>query len=102
MAHTDTPAEHSVLSPTKGFANPDDPPAHAKLNATKKTEYELPAASVAAVCGWISGHSAISSGAAAVAVCSPSTAGNVIGEDESEGASVVGIGSSLRIDGNLP
>ena len=102
MPHTDTPGEHSVLSPTKGFANPDDPPTHAKLNATKETEYELPAASVAASCDWISAHSAISSGVAAVAVCSPSTAESVIGEDESEGAPVVGTGSSLRIDGNFP
>lgn len=102
MAHTDTPGEHSVLSATKGFANPDDPPVHAKLNATKETEYELPGASVVVICGWISAHSAISSGVAAVAVCSPSTAESVIGENESEGASIVGIGSSLRSDGNLP
>ena len=47
-------------------------------------------------------HSAISSGVAALAVCSPSIAESVMGEDESAGASIGGIGSSLRIDGNLP
>ena len=102
MAQTDTGGEHTVLLPTKDFANPDDPPAHAKLNATKETEYELPAASVAASCGWISAHSAISSGVAAVAVCSPSAVESVIGEGESEGALIVGMGSSLRIEGYLP
>ena len=66
------------------------------------TEYELSAASVVVICVWISDHSAISSGVAAVAVCSPSTAENVIGEGASEGASIAGIGSSLCIDGNLP
>ncbi len=54
VAHAETPGELSVISATKGDANPDNPPVHSTVNATRNTEYELPAASVTVIRGGIS------------------------------------------------
>lgn len=58
LAHAATPAEMSVISETRGTANPDGPPAHSILNASGDTEFELPAASVTVIRGKIARASA--------------------------------------------
>jgi len=51
MAHAEAGAEHTIVATNKGWANPDGPISHAKLNAEKDTTYELPAGSVVVIRG---------------------------------------------------
>jgi len=52
MAHAEKPAiEHTVVTTSKGWADPDGPIVHAKQPAGKDTLYDLPAASVVVVRG---------------------------------------------------
>jgi hypothetical protein len=51
MAHAEHAAERTVVPYTKGWADPDGPIAHTKMNAGKDTLYELPAASVTVIRG---------------------------------------------------
>jgi hypothetical protein len=51
LAHTDVAGESSVISETKGHADPDNPPVHTTVNATAATEFDLPAASVTVIRG---------------------------------------------------
>jgi hypothetical protein len=53
LAHAETGGEHSVISTTMGWANPDGPPSRFTLSATPATEYELPPASVTVIRGRI-------------------------------------------------
>jgi hypothetical protein len=53
MAHAETPGESSVISETKGHADPDGPAAHSTVNATRDTEFELAPASVTVIRGKI-------------------------------------------------
>ncbi len=55
MAHAEKPVtEQTVVTTSKGWADPDGPVAHSKQNGGKDTEYDLPAASVVVVRGKIS------------------------------------------------
>ena len=54
VAHAATAGEQSVISNTKGQANPDNPPAQSTVHAARDTEYELPAASVTVIRGNVS------------------------------------------------
>jgi hypothetical protein len=56
LAHTDVAGENSVISETKGHADPDNPPKHTTVNATAATEFELPAASVTVIRGKRADH----------------------------------------------
>jgi hypothetical protein len=51
MAHAESGAEHTIVSTSKGWADPDGPVVHTKLTAEKDTEYDLPAASVVVIRG---------------------------------------------------
>ena len=51
LAHTDVAGENSVVSETKGHADPDDPPTHRSVTASANTQFELPAASVTVIRG---------------------------------------------------
>ncbi|HKH98562.1 MAG TPA: discoidin domain-containing protein [Candidatus Sulfotelmatobacter sp.] len=53
MAHAEHAAERTVTAYTKGWADPDGPIAHSKMNVGKDTLYELPAASVTVIRGMI-------------------------------------------------
>ena len=53
MAHAGSAAEHSVLTNTKGFAEPDGPIQLRDVTAAADTIYELPAASVVVIRGQI-------------------------------------------------
>jgi hypothetical protein len=53
MAHAGSAAEHSVLTNTKGFAEPDGPILRRDVTAAADTIYELPAASVVVIRGQI-------------------------------------------------
>ncbi|MGA7751767.1 MAG: discoidin domain-containing protein [Candidatus Sulfotelmatobacter sp.] len=53
MAHAEHAAEHTVVTYTKGWADPDGPIARAKLTAGKDSQYEVPAASVVVIRGKI-------------------------------------------------
>ena len=51
LAHTDVAGENSVISETKGHADPDNPPTHSTVAATANTQFDLPAASVTVIRG---------------------------------------------------
>jgi len=51
LAHAETPGENSISATTMGNANPDGPPSHTTINATRDTEYELGPASVTVIRG---------------------------------------------------
>ena len=53
MAHAEAGAEHTIVATSKGWADPDGPIAHTKINAEKDTMYDLPAASVVVIRGSI-------------------------------------------------
>ena len=55
MAHAETSGQRTIVPTSKGWADPDGPIAHSKLNAGKDTMYELPAASVVVLQGNIGG-----------------------------------------------
>lgn len=54
VAHAETPGESSVVSSTKGNADPDGPAVQSSVQAGPQTEYDLPAASVTVVRGKVS------------------------------------------------
>ena len=56
MAHAESGAEHTIVATSKGWADPDGPIVHTKLNAKKDTLYDVPAASVVVIRGEISGQ----------------------------------------------
>jgi hypothetical protein len=51
MAHAEDSGKPTIVSTTKGWADPDGPIVHTKLNARADTIYELPAASVIVIRG---------------------------------------------------
>jgi len=54
MAHAENNGERTIVSTSKGWADPDGPVARMKENATKDTAFELPAASVTVIRGRVS------------------------------------------------
>ncbi len=46
MAHAESGAERTIVPTSKGWADPDGPIAHTKVNAERNTTYDLPPASV--------------------------------------------------------
>jgi hypothetical protein len=56
MAHSEHAGEKSVVTITKGTADPDGPVLHSRQNGDKDAWYELPAASVVVVRGKIAGR----------------------------------------------
>jgi hypothetical protein len=55
MAHAENSAERTIVATGKGWADPDGPIVHTKLNAEKDTAYDLPAASVVVIRGSVGG-----------------------------------------------
>jgi hypothetical protein len=55
MAHAENSGQRTIVPTSKGWADPDGPIVHDKVNAGKDTLYELPAASVVVIQGKISG-----------------------------------------------
>jgi hypothetical protein len=55
MAHAENSGQRTIVPTTKGWADPDGPIAHSKLNSAKDTIYDLPAASVVVLRGNVSG-----------------------------------------------
>ena len=53
MAHAEERAKPTIVMTSNGWADPDGPIAHGKVNADKETMYDLPAASVVVVRGRI-------------------------------------------------
>src|SRR5258708_6560246 len=51
MAHAENSGQRTIVPTTKGWADPDGPIAHSKLNSEKNTMYDLPAASIVVVQG---------------------------------------------------
>jgi len=51
MAHAENSGERTIVATSKGWADPDGPIVHTKLNAQKDTLYDLPAASVVVIRG---------------------------------------------------
>jgi F5/8 type C domain len=51
MAHSASAAQQSVITNTKGYADPDGPAVHATKYASSDTTYEIPAASIMVVKG---------------------------------------------------
>jgi hypothetical protein len=56
MAHAEESGKATIVATTKGWADPDGPIAHGKLNATADTFYDLPAASVVVIRGKVRGE----------------------------------------------
>ena len=56
MAHAEHAAERSIVTNTKGFADPDGPAKSVEISGDKGTLYELPAASVTVIRGKIGGN----------------------------------------------
>jgi F5/8 type C domain len=54
MAHAENSAERTIVPTSKGWADPDGPIAHVKVNANKDTVYDLPPASVVVLRGTVS------------------------------------------------
>ncbi len=54
MAHAENSGQRTIVPTSKGWADPDGPIVHARLNAGKDTVYELPAASVVVIRGSVS------------------------------------------------
>jgi hypothetical protein len=54
IAHAEKPAGHPVVPYTAGLADPDGPILRATINATKDTQYDIPAASVVVFRGKVS------------------------------------------------
>jgi hypothetical protein len=55
MAHAENSGERTIVATGKGWADPDGPIVHTKLNAEKDTAYDLPAASVVVIRGSVGG-----------------------------------------------
>jgi hypothetical protein len=55
MAHAEESGKPTIVPTTKGWADPDGPIVHTKLNAGTDAMYELPAASVVVIRGKIGG-----------------------------------------------
>jgi hypothetical protein len=55
MAHAEQAGERTIVATTKGWADPDGPIVHNKVNAVKDTFYDLPAASVVVIRGSVAG-----------------------------------------------
>jgi hypothetical protein len=53
MAHAENGGERTIVATSKGWADPDGPIVHTKLNAEKDTLYDLPAASVVVIRGGV-------------------------------------------------
>jgi hypothetical protein len=51
MAHAENSGERTIVPTSKGWADPDGPISHSRLNAVENTVFELPAASVTVVRG---------------------------------------------------
>jgi len=51
MAHAENSGQRTIVPTAKGWADPDGPIAHSKLNSAKDTMYDLPAASIVVVQG---------------------------------------------------
>jgi hypothetical protein len=51
MAHAEAGAQNTIVTTSKGWADPDGPIVHAKFSADKSTIYDLPAASVVVIRG---------------------------------------------------
>ena len=56
MAHAEENGKPTIVTTTKGWADPDGPIVRSKLSATKDTLYDLPAASVVVIRGEIGGQ----------------------------------------------
>jgi hypothetical protein len=54
MAHAETAGQPTIVTTTRGSADPDGPIVHTKLTAEKGTLYDLPAASVVVIRGSVS------------------------------------------------
>jgi hypothetical protein len=54
MAHAENSGQRTIVPTSKGWADPDGPIVHDKVNAGKDTLYELPAASVVVIRGKMS------------------------------------------------
>jgi len=55
MAHAENSGERTIVATSKGWADPDGPIVHTKLNAQKDTLYDLPSASVVVIRGSVDG-----------------------------------------------
>ena len=55
MAHAENNGERTIVATGKGWADPDGPIVHTKLNSEKDTAYDLPAASVVVIRGSVGG-----------------------------------------------
>jgi len=55
MAHAENAAQPTIVTTTRGSADPDGPIVHTKLTAEKGTMYDLPAASVVVIRGAVGG-----------------------------------------------
>jgi hypothetical protein len=55
MAHAEESGKPTVVVTSKGSADPDGPIVHGKLNASKDTFFDLPAASVVVIRGSVHG-----------------------------------------------
>ena len=55
MAHAENNGQRTIVPTSKGWADPDGPIVHDKVNAGKDTMYELPAASVVVIQGKMNG-----------------------------------------------
>ena len=55
MAHAEDSGGKTIVPTSKGWADPDGPIVHTKINAGKNTEFDLPAASVTVIRGTVTG-----------------------------------------------
>jgi len=55
MAHAENSGKRTIVLNSKGWADPDGPIVHMKMNAEKNTMYDVPAASVVVIRGSVTG-----------------------------------------------
>jgi hypothetical protein len=55
MAHAENGGQRTIVPTSKGWADPDGPIVHTKLNGEKNSMYDLPAASVVVIRGKVGG-----------------------------------------------